>query len=284
MPIPPSVVCSTITFRHRSLPESLARIRDAGFTGIDLGALPGVCTHVPEILDAAAIASVAADVQRSGLQVRSINADIGDLNEPVSPGESARREEHLRALLDLCHAVDSPALVLPNGSMGPEPKVDLDTDLDLVADRLLQAAAVAVTANIALWVEAQHSLRLCGTLPRAVTLMDRLRDVPIGVVMDFSHIVAAGDSLREYVDLLGDRVAHVHLRDAIRGDIHRSIGNGEVDFAQGIGALLDRGYPGVFSLELETDDVAEDDRPEAARKAGEQMGAIVIQHTRKDGE
>ncbi|MFV0452547.1 MAG: sugar phosphate isomerase/epimerase family protein [Propioniciclava sp.] len=278
MPIHPRVVCSTITFRHRSLPEALTLIQQAGFGGIDLGALPGVCSHVPEVLDGAAVQRVAAQVDKSGREVISINADIGDLNAPLTPGEQSARDEHLRTLVDLCAAVRSPALVLPNGSMGAEPLGTLDADLDLVADQLRHAATITETGGVALWVEAQHSLRLAGTTERAVALMDRLTDAPVGVVMDFSHVVAAGDDLRAFVAAFADRIVHVHLRDAVAGNIHRSIGNGEVDFPAGIRALLDGGYRGFFSLELETDDVAESDRPAAALAAGETIGAVIAAH------
>ena len=46
-------------------------------------ALPGVCDHVPYVLDAAAVDAVVAAVESSGLRVRSINGDIGDLNHPL---------------------------------------------------------------------------------------------------------------------------------------------------------------------------------------------------------
>ena len=44
--------CSTISFRHLDLDEALSWIAALGFTSIDLGALPGVCDHVPYVLDA----------------------------------------------------------------------------------------------------------------------------------------------------------------------------------------------------------------------------------------
>ena len=44
--------CSTISFRHLPLPQALATIAELGFAEIDLGALPGVCDHVPYVLDA----------------------------------------------------------------------------------------------------------------------------------------------------------------------------------------------------------------------------------------
>ena len=57
--------CSTISFRHLDLANALAWISELGFTTIDLGALPGVCDHVPYVLDPAAVSSVAATVTSS---------------------------------------------------------------------------------------------------------------------------------------------------------------------------------------------------------------------------
>ena len=54
--------CSTISFRHQPLPQALATIAGLGFAEIDLGALPGVCDHVPYVLDDAAVDDVAATV------------------------------------------------------------------------------------------------------------------------------------------------------------------------------------------------------------------------------
>ena len=55
--------CSSISFRHQDLPEALRTIADLGFEEIDLGALPGVCDHVPYDLDADAVAAVTAEVR-----------------------------------------------------------------------------------------------------------------------------------------------------------------------------------------------------------------------------
>ena len=61
-------------------------------------ALPGVCDHVPYVLDAAAVDAVAAAVESSGLRVRSINGDIGDLNHPLDAEARAARDRHLDML------------------------------------------------------------------------------------------------------------------------------------------------------------------------------------------
>ena len=78
--------CSSISFRHQDLPAALRTIGALGFEEIDLGALPGVCDHVPYELDKGAVTAVAADVAESGLRVRSVNGDIGDLNAVLDGG------------------------------------------------------------------------------------------------------------------------------------------------------------------------------------------------------
>lgn len=275
MPIHERVICSSISLRHRPLDEALALIEDQGFAEIDLGALPGVCDHVPSPLTVPAVEEVTATLAGHGLSVASVNADVGDLNLPVDDAGRRARCEHLDALLRLCHSVHSPALVLPCGWQSHDPADTLDTDLDRVADALRAAADQAASAGVELWVEAQHSLRLCWSTDRAAALMERLDDEAVGVVLDFSHVVAAEDDLTRFVDRLGDRVSHVHLRDAVPGNIHLSIGHGDVDFAAGLSALTERGYAGRFSLELETHDVAEADRPDTIGRAGEYVSTLL---------
>lgn len=102
---------------------------------------------------------------------------------------------------------------------------------------------------------------------RAEQLARRMAGSGVGVVMDFSHIVAAGEDPLDYIERHAGRIAHVHIRDAVPGNINLSIGNGHADFAAGLRSLTAHGYTGHFSLELETRDVTDDERPAAAAKA-----------------
>lgn len=268
------VACSTITLRHLPLADALEVIRGLGFAQIDLGALPGVCDHVPYLLDSEAVAQVAATVRASGLRVRSVNADIGDLNVPASAAAAAARAEHLELLLDLCEVIGAAALVLPNGRQQHEPVDSLDRDIDLVAAQLTQAAERARSRGIEVWVEAPHLFRLCHDIQTARMLYERLPET-VGAVCDVSHIVASGGDPRAFIEEFEDRIRHVHLRDASAGYIHHSIGNGSVDFAGAADALADVGYTGALALELETRDVADDARADAALKAAEYVSTLL---------
>ena len=185
--------CSTISFRHLDLAKALSRISDLGFATIDLGALPDVCDHVPYVLDAPAVTAVAATVTASRLGVRSINGDVvGDLNRPLGRAGRAERDRHLEALLTLAAATGARALVLPCGALDHTPVRSLEDDLDLIAAELIGAANRAHDHGVELWTESLHYHRLCWNTERAQALTDRLAGSPVGVVMDFSHIVASG--------------------------------------------------------------------------------------------
>jgi sugar phosphate isomerase/epimerase len=259
--------CSSISFRHQDLGNALRTMKGLGFEEIDLGALPGVCDHVPYELDEAAVAAVSAEVNASGLRVRSVNGDIGHLNSVLDAGGRAARQRHLDALLTLAANTGAKALVLPCGALDHTPVRSVEDDLDLIAAQLIGAGQRAAEFGVELWTESLHFLRFCWNLERAGLLADRLAGSGVGIVMDFSHIVAAGGDIREYLDRHRGRISHVHLRDAVPGNINLSIGNGNADFAGGLKRLAADGYTGHFSLELETRDVTNDERPAAAAKA-----------------
>lgn len=267
--------CSSISFRHQQLHEALATIAGLGFTEIDLGALPGVCDHVPYELDPAAVDAVAETVRGSGLRVRSINGDIGDLNQPVSAESRVARDRHLDMLGALTSATGASALVLPCGAIGHRPLESLDADLDLVARGLTRAAAWADRHGVEVWTESLHFHRLCWNLERAQQLTDRIAETPVRVVMDFSHIVASGGDPCEFVDRFADRIAHVHIRDAVPGNINVSVGRGRADFARGLKSLADAGYAGHFALELETRDITNDERPQATVEAAQLISELI---------
>jgi sugar phosphate isomerase/epimerase len=266
--------CSSISFRHQNLATALHTMSALGFEEIDLGALPGVCDHVPYVLNAEAVEAVAAVVRDSGLRVRSVNGDIGDLNAALDAGGREARERHLEMLLALAAKTGAKALVLPCGAIDHEPVSSLEEDIDTVAAQLIHASKRAKEFGVELWTESLHYFRLCWNTERAQLLADRLAGSDVGIVMDFSHIVASGGDPTDFVERFGERITHVHLRDAVPatetepGNINLSIGNGQADFTTGLTRLRESGYTGHFSLELETRDVTHDERPAAAAKAG----------------
>lgn len=271
----PRLGCSSISFRKLSLQQALAVVCAAGFEEIDLGALPGVCDHVPYALDDEAVARVRAEVVASGVKVRSVNGDIGDLNAVLNYSQRADRAAHLDQLLRLTAEVGAEALVLPCGGLSHNPVRSLGEDLEAVANELKSASAAAARYGLQLWTESLHYFRLCWNIERAGRLAEHLTGSGVGLVMDLSHIAASGSDPTVFVNSFGDRIRHVHLRDAVPGNINLSIGNGQVDFRAAIAALQEVGYAGHFSLELETHDIDDSERSAAAVYAGQLISSLL---------
>src|SRR5690606_10202234 len=101
--LPTRLGCSTISMQHLSLRRALDEIAGLGFSEIDLGALPGVCDHVPFDLTDDAIELIADEIRTSGLRVRTVNGDVGDLNV-VAPDPGSRRA-HIERLARLSAAI-----------------------------------------------------------------------------------------------------------------------------------------------------------------------------------
>lgn len=272
-PIDSRLGCSTISFRALPLDGALAEIRAQGFGETDLGSLPAVCDHAPIPLPADQVEPIAKQIRDSGVAVRLINADIADMDDPdLTPTEIERR---LTTLVALAQAIGTSAIMLPCGRQGTEPRTVLSRDIGTVARTLTAAAEFVAAAGLDLLVEAPHSRRLCATVERSEMLYETLGDTPVGAVLDFSHVVASGGNEIDAIRRLGDRVGHVHLRDAVLGDINRSIGRGQVDFPAAIDALTAGGYQGHYSLELETHDIEDGDRPAEAGRAGRYITSLL---------
>jgi sugar phosphate isomerase/epimerase len=205
--------------------------------------------------------------------VRLINADVADLDDPDLDAAEMRRR--LRTLADLAQAVGTSMIMLPCGRQGTQPRTELSREIATVARSLTAAADFINAAGLNLLVEAPHSRRLCATVERSEMLYEALGESSVGAVLDFSHVVASGDDEVDAVRRLDGRIGHVHLRDAVLGDINRSIGRGEVNFAAAIEALMTSGYQGHYSLELETHDIEDAERPAEAGRAGRYITSLL---------
>lgn len=248
-PGPAALACSTICFRNEDLPQALRQIREQGFDAIDLGALQGLCEHVPLFGSAENMRDAGRIVNESGLNVLSVNADPGSFNEDISALEILDRIE---ALAVFCAEVRAPLLLLPCGARELE-GIPYRQQLEAVASGINAAAAISARYGVQIAVEAPHHYRLVNTLERVRDLLPQL-DPAVGLVYDVSHIRAAGEDPAAAYAEFASQVVHIHLRDAETGDIRKVLGSGDVDFAGFHEASMVAGYSGRYVLELETHD------------------------------
>lgn len=256
------IAVSTITFRFRPFEEALALIASLGAEEIDLGALPGVCDHVP-VPFTGDPAAVAAQVAGHGLRATGLNADVGALNDPALSDEAIRATAAPLIALSVATGAD---LILPAGGQSHEPFVSEDADHALIVARLRMLSELAAQSGVRLLVEVLHHRRFAWTAKRADRILDELDDDVIGLLLDTSHVVASDEDVVAWAAKHAARVRRVHLRDAVPGNLNLGLGRGAVDFRGVFTALEAGGYSGAYVLELETHDVEEDEREaDAAR-------------------
>ncbi|MFQ5517541.1 MAG: sugar phosphate isomerase/epimerase family protein [Acidimicrobiia bacterium] len=134
----------------------------------------------------------------------------------------------------------------------------------------------------------QVSLEPCwGTLAYdAATARRALEAVPCTVTFDPSHFVMTGDDIPSLVREWGERIAHVHLKDAFGlpgfegEDFHFCLlGEGKVPWAELFSALDEVGYGGPVSVEFEAyrylDLILGGDPVEAAQLGLHQARALI---------
>lgn len=126
-----------------------------------------------------------------------------------------------------------------------------------------------------------------GTLAHDGATADRVLDaVPVSVTFDPSHFVMSGDDIPALARRWGERIVHVHLKDAfgrpgIDGEdfIFCMLGEGGVPWPELLDAFDEVGYAGAMSVEFESyryyEQVLGGDPARAAALAREQAAALL---------
>jgi sugar phosphate isomerase/epimerase len=129
-----------------------------------------------------------------------------------------------------------------------------------------------------------------------VELLARVGHPRVGATVDLGHIAfwfkregtagLPGDEARQrynerlllLLDRLGDRVFHIHAHDVRAADLrdHRTIGTGIVDLGAVVARLAERGYGGLFELELE-----EEQPEEAASISRDRLAETLARQARR---
>ena len=262
---------STISFRHRPLAEARELIGATGATAIDLGAIPDVPDHVPGPFTGD-VAEYARAISAAGLRAGAVNADPGDLNDPAL--DEAALTEIVQPLVALAAALDA-ALIVPAGRASYEPFVDRESDLAQIAASLGAISHLCAARGVRLLVEVLHHRRFVHTVADADALLAQCPAELFGVLFDVSHVVASDEDPLQWARRLGGRIERVHLRDAVPGDLNLSRGAGQGDFTALVGPLELQQFEGTYILELETHDIAEEDREEDVARSHAEIAALL---------
>jgi len=220
----------------------IRRLASLGYDAVELGA------ELP-----LAEASKTRDlIDEAGLSVSSICPSFTAERDLSHPDPEVRENAvcYLREVADLANAVGAPMIIVaPTAFLRTRPIASEGEEWGLAVESIRAAGEHAASLGIDLTLECwnRYGTFLLNRLEQAARLWRETGLSNGGVLADTYHMNIEERSLPEAIRTTGTLINHVHLSDSNRA----APGLGHVDYAQVLRALLDIGYPGYLTFELD---------------------------------
>ncbi len=228
---------NSVLFVEHDLKTAMEHIAWAGYDGVELSAIKGMCEHL--------------ELDRWEEQADDITALASDLGlELLSMEEASLDAERLKMAFAAAQALGIPVV-----NIGPGGKEDVPEDFDRQTDKMAAMAELATEHGVTLCVKAHVGACIHDT-PTTLRAMEKIQSPAFGIDMDPSHIHRAGENPAEALPKVIDRVRHVHIRDCkgpgpspgLAQD--QACGRGDIDLLGYFKAMVDADYDGPVCLEV----------------------------------
>jgi len=228
---------NTVLFKPFTALEAMKAIKLAGYDGVELSAIQGMCEHI--VLD---------DWQNSTLMIKeaAAEADVELLSMEVASIDEARLEKAFAA---------AQFLGIPVVNVGPGGKSDVEEDMVACIKNLTARAERAAHYGVTLCCKAHVGGAIYST-PTTLRAMKEISNSAFGVDMDPSHIYRAGELPEAALPQVVSRVKHIHIRDC-KGlgpspgtPQDQACGRGDINLMGYFKALVDAKYQGPVCLEV----------------------------------
>ena len=228
---------NTVLFKPFSVVEAMKAIKLAGYDGVELSAIAGMCEHL--VLD---------DWENSAPPIKAAAEELGLqlLSMEVASLDEARLEKAFAA---------ARYLGVPVGNVGPSGRSDNDEELQQAIATLNARAELAATYGVTLCCKAHVGASIYST-PTTLEAAQKITSSAFGVDMDPSHIHRAGEMPEEALAQVVQYMKHVHIRDC-KGEgpspgtpALQACGRGDINLFGYFKELVKAGYDGPVCLEV----------------------------------
>ena len=248
---------SSLGWAHYTLYEALPRMASRGFTRVEIASFNEYCFHFN--YGSPTPAELQGMLDEMGLEAICLNYFAGP--------HCAWKPDEIDVFVQECSKkvaqlgeIGIPMMTMGFGIRNDRP--DQERQLSNALRAYNRVGEIAARHGVRMLLEVPH---LFGIMPRVEPvrwMFERLESPNVGALVDSSRWGIIGYDADAFFQALGDRLWHVHLRDAAGPDtgdgkqeLELTPGAGQADFRK-FGQALDRaGYDGDVSLEFEYRDV-----------------------------
>ncbi len=228
---------NTVLFKKYTLREAMAAAKRAGYDGVELSAIAGMCEHLALDRWQAQAGEIRAMAEEFGLALLSM--EVASLDE-------ARLEKAFAA---------ARAIGVPIVNVGPGGKADDEAQLAESIGTLRARAINAARYGVTLCAKAHVGAAIYNT-QTTLRVMREITEDSFGVDMDPSHIYRAGEAPETSLAAVVSRVKHIHIRDCKGNGPSpgtpelQACGRGDINLFGYFQALVNAGYQGPVCLEV----------------------------------
>ncbi len=237
------IAFSTISCPDYTFSEMAEAAQRYGYDGIELYALEGG-RLTPEIL-----ADRLKEARRALLDVPIVSINSwGKLSSPDSE-ERQRQEAQIRRTFELAAELNCPLVKTFGGELPTDRK--REEVFEYMAESLWRLSEPASELGVTLAMETHDGFCLGSDL---ANLLARVEHPHFAALWDVHHPYRMGEAPEETDRLIGNRVAHAHIKDAIRVDgawKFVPLGEGELPVKAMVSHLLARNFAGYVSVDWE---------------------------------
>lgn len=232
-----SLGVNTVLFKAFSFTEAARAIRLAGYDGLEISAIKGMCEHL--------------DPEHYREQKAEIQEALAETGLKLLSAEVASQDEK-RLELAFAAAVE---LGIPIINIGPGGKSGDEASLEASIVNLARLSERAAACGVILCCKAHVGAAIDNT-PTTLRAMAAISSPGFGIDMDPSHIFRAGENPEDALPAVLNRTRHIHIRDC-RGrgpspgePAMQACGRGDIDLFGYFRAMVAGRYDGPVCLEV----------------------------------
>lgn len=228
---------NSVLFQGHDLATAMRHIAWAGYDGIEISAIKGMCEHLDLDNWKAQADSIKALAAENKLEL--LSAEVASLDEP-----------RLTKAFEACKAIGIPIV-----NIGPGGKSNVEDDFLRQTALIAKMAEKAAAFGVTLCCKAHVGASIYNT-PTTLRALEVIKSKSFGVDMDPSHIHRADEDPAQALPAVISRVRHIHIRDCKgRGPSpgeprDQACGRGDIDLFGYCKAMVEARYSGPVCLEI----------------------------------